>query len=197
MYKYFKRCIDFILSLMGAILLSPLIGILAIIIFTSSKGGVLFKQERVGAKDSRFVIYKFRTMRVDTPNNVPTHLLENPNAYITPIGRFLRKTSLDELPQIFNILKGDMSIVGPRPSLPNQQDLNELRKQNGSMNLKPGLTGYAQIKGRDELPISIKAEFDKVYTKKISFHFDVYIFFATFISVLRSDGVKEGVTLDD
>lgn len=193
MYLYIKRLLDFTLSLIGVIFLTPIMIIISIIIKLTSEGPILFKQERVGRNNSLFVIYKFRTMRIDTPKDIPTHLLNDPDEYITKIGKFLRKTSLDELPQIINIIKGEMSIIGPRPSLPNQYDLNRLRSENKSSRLKPGLTGYAQIKGRDELPIPIKVDYDKYYAENISFKLDVYIFFATFISVLRSDGVKEGV----
>ncbi|MGL4383392.1 MAG: sugar transferase [Bacilli bacterium] len=193
MYRYFKRIIDFSVSLIGFIVLLPIITIVALIIKATSKGPILFKQERVGQNDTRFIIYKFRSMQIDTPSEVPSHLLENPDAYITKIGKILRKTSLDELPQLINIIKGDMSIVGPRPSLPNQYDLNRFRIENKAMTLRPGLTGLAQIKGRDELPIPIKAGFDKEYYEKMSFPYDIYIFFATFISVLKSNGVKEGL----
>lgn len=196
MYRILKRLIDILLSLFGLVLISIPLIVIAIMIKIDSKGPVFFKQVRVGANDGRFTILKFRTMYVETPSDSPTHLLENADAYITKIGKILRKTSLDELPQIFNIIKGDMSIVGPRPSLPNQFDLNNLRNINGSSKLKPGLTGLAQIRGRDELPIPIKASFDEEYASKISFLFDTYIFFATFISVLRSDGVQDGYIND-
>lgn len=196
MYRILKRLIDIVLSLFGLVLISIPLIVIAIMIKIDSKGPVFFKQVRVGANDGRFTILKFRTMYVETPSDSPTHLLENADAYITKIGKILRKTSLDELPQIFNIIKGDMSIVGPRPSLPNQFDLNNLRNINGSSKLKPGLTGLAQIRGRDELPIPIKASFDEEYASKISFLFDTYIFFATFISVLRSDGVQDGYIND-
>lgn len=193
MYQnYIKRGIDCILSLIGLIILSPILLIIAVIIKMTSPGPVLFRQERMGKDNKHFRIMKFRTMRIDTPKDCPTHMLENPDQYITKIGHILRKTSLDELPQLWNIFVGDMAVIGPRPSLPNQYDLNELRDQNGASKVRPGLTGLAQISGRDELEISVKAALDGEYVKKISFLTDVRLFFATFISVLRSDGVKEG-----
>lgn len=195
MYQnYIKRGIDCILSLIGLIILSPILLIIAVIIKMTSPGPVLFRQERMGKDNKHFRIMKFRTMRIDTPKDCPTHMLENPDQYITKIGHILRKTSLDELPQLWNIFVGDMAVIGPRPSLPNQYDLNELRDQNGASKVRPGLTGLAQISGRDELEISVKAALDGEYVKKISFRTDVRLFFATFISVLRSDGVKEGKT---
>lgn len=191
MYRIIKWIIDRTLAFMGLIVLSPVFIILMIMIKVTSPGPVLFKQKRVGQYDHLFTIYKFRTMRIDTPN-LPTHLLENPEQYITPIGKIMRKTSLDELPQLINIFKGDMSIVGPRPSLPTQEDLNELRRINHSNKLKPGLTGLAQVSGRDELPIEVKANYDGEYFKSISFLLDVKLFFQTFTSVLKAEGVKEG-----
>ncbi|MFA1013828.1 sugar transferase [Dubosiella newyorkensis] len=190
--KYFKRGIDLFLSFCGIVVLSPLLLILAVIIKCTSKGPVLFKQKRIGKNDTHFMIYKFRTMYTDTPKDMPTHLLENPDAFITPIGHFLRKTSLDELPQLFNILKGDMAVVGPRPALWNQYDLIALRDENGSSTIRPGLTGLAQISGRDELEIPIKAKLDGQYAQKITFLEDVRILFATVFSVLCSEGVQEG-----
>ena len=190
--KYMKRGIDCILSLLGLIILSPILLIIAVIIKVTSPGPILFRQERVGKNNEHFRIMKFRTMRIDTPKDCPTHLLENPDQYITKIGHFLRKTSLDELPQLWNIFIGDMAVIGPRPSLPNQYDLNELRDQNGASAVRPGLTGLAQISGRDELEISVKAALDGEYVKNISFFMDLKLFLGTFISVLRSDGVKEG-----
>lgn len=193
MYQnYIKRMIDFIMALIGIIILSPILLILSIIIKVTSPGPILFKQNRVGKDNIEFKILKFRTMRIDTPKDCPTHLLDNPDQYITKVGRFLRKTSLDELPQLWNILVGDMAIIGPRPSLPNQYDLNALRDKNGASNVKPGLTGLAQISGRDELEIDIKADLDGKYIKNITFLGDLRLFFKTFISVLKSDGVKEG-----
>lgn len=180
------------LSLIGLIVLSPVFLVIAAIIKLTSPGPVLFRQERMGKDNEHFRIMKFRTMRTDTPKDCPTHMLENPDQYITKIGHILRKTSLDELPQLWNIFRGDMAVIGPRPSLPNQYDLNELRDQNGASKVRPGLTGLAQISGRDELEISVKAALDGEYVKNISFFMDLKLFFGTFVSVLRSDGVKEG-----
>ena len=194
MYKVIKRFLDFIISIIGFIVLIPFFIILVILIKLTSKGPVLFKQKRVGKNKEHFNIYKFRTMRIDTPSDMPTHMLDNPDQWITKVGKFLRKTSLDELPQIFNIIKGDMSIVGPRPALWNQHDLIEERDKYGANNIYPGLTGYAQIKGRDELPIEQKAELDGYYTKNIGFWLDVKVFFGTIVSVFKSDGVVEGGT---
>lgn len=190
--NFFKRMIDLILSVAGIIVLSPILLVLSIIIKCTSKGPILFKQKRVGKDDTHFMIYKFRTMRSDTPKDMPTHLLEDPDRFITPIGYFLRMTSLDELPQLFNIAKGDMAVVGPRPALWNQYDLIALRDENGSSKIRPGLTGLAQISGRDELEISKKAALDGQYARKITFLEDLRIFFATFFSVLRHEGVQEG-----
>lgn len=193
MYKrFFKRMIDLILSLMGALVLSPLLLILAVLIKLTSPGPVLFRQKRVGKGKSFFQIYKFRSMRTDTPKDMPTHMLENPDAFITPVGRFLRKTSLDELPQIFNIIKGEMSVVGPRPALWNQDDLVAERDKYGANDCVPGLTGYAQIHGRDELPIPQKAKLDGYYVQHLSFGLDVKIFVKTIRSVLHHEGVVEG-----
>ena len=194
MYKYIKRVIDFCLALSGLIVLSPFLLILVIAIKLDSKGPVLFKQKRVGIHKSHFMILKFRTMRIDTPKDMPTHLLENPEQYITKVGKFLRKTSLDELPQIINILKGDMALVGPRPALWNQYDLIEERDKYGANDIRPGLTGWAQINGRDELEIPVKAKLDGDYVKKLGPAMDLKCFFGTFASVLRSDGVVEGGT---
>lgn len=195
MYKNcLKRVIDFLLSLIGIVVLSPVLLVLAIIIKVTSPGPVLFKQERMGKDNVRFKIFKFRSMRIDTPKDVPTHMLSNPDQYITSVGKFMRKTSLDELPQLFNILKGDMAVIGPRPSLPNQYDLNELRDKNGASSIKPGLTGLAQISGRDELEIDVKAALDGEYVKKMSFLFDCKCFLETITSVLKHDGVVEGGT---
>ncbi|MEG0314784.1 MAG: sugar transferase [Erysipelotrichaceae bacterium] len=190
--KIFKRLIDLVLSFIGLVILSPILLVVSIVIKLTSPGPVLFKQERVGKDKTLFKIFKFRTMRIDTPKDCPTHLLTNPDQYITSIGKFLRKTSLDELPQLFNILAGQMSIIGPRPSLENQVDLNILREKNGSSKLVPGLTGLAQISGRDELEISIKASLDGEYAKNVTFLNDCKLFFGTITSVLKSDGVKEG-----
>lgn len=192
MYPIIKRVSDFILALVGLLVLSPVFLILIIAIKVDSKGPVLFKQKRVGIHKTHFNILKFRTMRIDTPKDTPTHLLENPEQYITKVGKFLRKTSLDELPQIFNILKGEMSIIGPRPALWNQYDLIEERDKYGANDIYPGLTGWAQINGRDELPIEVKAKLDGEYVEKIGFLMDVKCFFGTIVSVLKHDGVVEG-----
>lgn len=186
-----KRVFDFIISLIGVIVLSPIILIVALAVKLTSPGPMLFKQRRIGKNNNEFQIYKFRTMRIDTPN-VPTHLLENPEQWITPVGKFLRKASLDELPQLFNILKGEMSIVGPRPALYNQIDLKEMRTEAGVHKLVPGLTGWAQINGRDEIPLSLKVKLDKEYLEKKNFFFDIKIIFMTVLSVLKSEGVQEG-----
>jgi O-antigen biosynthesis protein WbqP len=193
-YLCVKRTLDFICSLLALIVLSPLFLILIIAIKLDSKGPVLFKQKRVGIHKSHFYILKFRTMRIDTPNDVPTHQLKNPDQYITKVGKFLRKTSLDELPQIWNIFVGQMSIIGPRPALWNQYDLIEERDKYGANDVPVGLTGWAQINGRDELPIKEKAKLDGDYVKHIGLMMDIRCFFGTIFSVLHSDGVKEGGT---
>jgi O-antigen biosynthesis protein WbqP len=194
-YKtYLKRLIDCILSLVGLIVLSLVFVLLIICIKLDSKGPILFKQRRIGKDKTEFYILKFRTMKIDTPKDTPTHLLKNPENYITRVGKFLRKTSLDELPQILNILKGDMSIIGPRPCLWNQYDLIAERDKYSANDIYPGLTGWAQINGRDELPIEIKAKLDGEYVESISFAFDLKVFFKTVLSVLKSDGIKEGAT---
>lgn len=192
MYKGIKRGIDFVLALVGLIVLSPVFLVLIIAIKIDSKGPVLFKQKRVGINKSHFQILKFRTMRIDTPKDMPTHLLKDPEQYITRVGKFLRKSSLDELPQIINILKGDMAVVGPRPALWNQYDLIEERDKYGANDIRPGLTGWAQINGRDELEIPVKAAFDGEYVKRMGPMMDFRCFFGTFISVFRGDGVVEG-----
>ena len=192
--RYMKRPLDFIMSLAGIIVLSPVLLVIILCIKLSSPGPIFFKQKRVGIHKSHFNILKFRTMRIDTPKDVPTHLLENPEQYITGIGRFLRKTSLDELPQLFNILKGDMAVIGPRPALWNQYDLIAERDKYGANDILPGLTGWAQINGRDELEIDVKARLDGEYVQKMSFLFDCKCFFGTITSVLHHDGVVEGGT---
>ena len=195
MYEaYFKRGLDFLLALLILILISPVFILLMCCIKLDSKGPVFFKQKRIGKNKTYFYILKFRTMYTDAPKDMPTHLLQNPEAFITKTGKFLRKTSLDELPQLLNILKGEMSFVGPRPALWNQYDLIEERDKYKANDIKPGLTGCAQINGRDELEIDIKAKFDGEYVKRMSFLFDIRCFFATFFSVLRQDGVVEGGT---
>ncbi|PAW30074.1 lipid carrier--UDP-N-acetylgalactosaminyltransferase [Peribacillus simplex] len=190
--KYGKRIIDFVLSLLGLIILAPIILLLIICIKMDSRGPVLFKQRRIGIKKEEFYILKFRTMKMDTPKDTPTHLLENPEMYITRVGKFLRKTSLDEFPQIINILRGEMSIIGPRPALWNQYDLINERDKYRANDVLPGLTGWAQINGRDELPIKVKSRLDGEYVEKVSFIFDVVIFCKTIFSVLKREGVKEG-----
>lgn len=191
-YLKIKRLLDIVLSLLGLIILSPVFLILIVAIKLDSKGPVLFKQKRVGIHKSHFNILKFRTMRIDTPKDTPTHLLENPDQWITKVGKFLRKTSLDELPQIWNIFVGQMSIIGPRPALWNQYDLIEERDKYGANDVPVGLTGWAQINGRDELPIEVKAKLDGDYAEKIGLKMDVKCFFMTIVSVVKSDGVVEG-----
>lgn len=195
MYKYFfKRIIDIILSLLAIILLVIPMLIIAIAIKCDSKGPVFFKQKRIGIHKKHFYILKFRTMRIDTPHDAPTHELADPKKWITKVGGFLRKTSLDELPQIFNIFVGQMSVIGPRPALWNQDDLIAERDKYGANDIKPGLTGWAQINGRDELEIPVKAKLDGEYVRRMGFFFDCRCFFGTIFSVLRSDGVVEGGT---
>lgn len=196
MMKYIeqKRKIDLMLSVIGLIVLAPLFIGIMIAIKLESKGPVFFEQKRVGLHRSYFNILKFRTMRIDAPKDTPTHLLGDPEQYITKIGKFLRKTSLDELPQIINILKGEMAVIGPRPALWNQYDLIEEREKYGANDVLPGLTGWAQINGRDELPIPIKAKLDGDYVQKISFGMDMRCFIGTVFSVIKSDGVLEGGT---
>lgn len=195
MYKhFFKRVIDILLSGIGIVVLIPIWVILFIAIKIDSKGPIFFKQKRVGIHKKTFSILKFRTMKIDTPHDVPTHMLENPEQWITKVGKFLRKTSLDELPQIFNIFVGQMSIIGPRPALWNQDDLIVERDKYGANDVKPGLTGWAQINGRDELEIPVKAALDGEYVEKQSFLFDCKCFFGTIKSVLKHDGVVEGGT---
>ncbi|HYH03945.1 MAG TPA: sugar transferase [Bacillota bacterium] len=188
----FKRLLDIVVSLMGLTVFSPVFLLIIIAIKLDSKGPVLFKQRRIGKNKREFMILKFRTMRVDTPKDTPTHLLTNPDAYITKVGRFLRKSSLDEIPQILNILKGDMSIIGPRPALWNQDDLIAERDKYGANDLVPGLTGWAQVNGRDELPIPVKAEFDGYYVNNINLTLDLKIFWMTVWSVVAGKGVVEG-----
>ena len=195
MYQnFFKRLLAIVLSLLGLLCLGWLLILLCIAIKIDSPGPVLFKQKRVGKGKSHFYILKFRTMRIDTPKDMPTHLLANPEQYITRVGKFLRKTSLDELPQLLNILKGDMAIIGPRPALWNQFDLIAERDKYGANDIRPGLTGWAQINGRDELEIDVKAKLDGEYVERLSFGFDVKCFLGTIAAVLRSDGVVEGGT---
>lgn len=192
--RFFKRVLDLILSACGIVVLSPVLLILVIAIKLDSPGPVLFKQKRVGLHKTHFSILKFRTMRIDTPRDMPTHMLENPEQWITKVGAFLRKTSLDELPQIFNIFMGQMSVIGPRPALWNQYDLIEERDKYGANDVLPGLTGWAQINGRDELEIPVKAKLDGEYVERMSFAFDVKCFVGTVTSVLKHEGVVEGGT---
>ncbi len=199
MYKHFvKRIIDIIGSLCGIFILAVPMLIIAIVIKCEDPGPVLFVQRRVGKKKNGeitfFSLKKFRSMRLDTPHDVPTHMLENPDAYLLKCGKTLRKFSLDELPQLFNILKGDMSIIGPRPALWNQDDLIEEREKYGANDVKPGLTGWAQINGRDELEIPVKARFDGEYVQKEGVAMDVRCFFGTIFKVFRAEGVVEGGT---
>ena len=195
MYKhFFKRLIDIVLSGVGIIVLIPFWIIIGLCIVISDPGPIFFSQKRVGKNKKLFPILKYRTMKVDTPHDVPTHLLQNPEQYITKIGAFLRKTSLDELPQIFNIFVGQMSIIGPRPALWNQTDLIEERDKYGANDIRPGLTGWAQINGRDELEIPVKAKLDGEYVQNLSFFFDCRCFLWTIFSVLMREGVVEGGT---
>lgn len=195
MNKFFlimKRTFDIIISSTAIIILSPFWIIIAFIIKCESNGPVLFKQKRVGKNKKHFNIYKFRTMRIDTPKDTPTHMLKNANSYITKSGKFMRKTSIDELPQLINILKGEMSIIGPRPALWNQYDLIEERDKYNANSVRPGLTGWAQINGRDELSIPVKAKLDGEYIEKMSFLFEIRIFFKTIFNVIKKDGIIEG-----
>ncbi|MEA4969585.1 MAG: sugar transferase [Candidatus Pelethousia sp.] len=190
--RYFKRILDILLSGCALILLAPLYLALAIAIKFDSPGPVLFKQKRVGVRKSHFNILKLRTMRIDTPCDIPTHLLENPEQYITKIGKFLRKTSLDELPQIAQIFTGKMSIIGPRPALWNQYDLIAERDRYGANDIRPGLSGWAQVNGRDTVEIADKAWYDGEYAQNVSFSFDMKILWQSVLVVLKKDGVVEG-----
>ncbi|SDX89791.1 O-antigen biosynthesis protein WbqP [Acetomicrobium thermoterrenum DSM 13490] len=192
--KYIKRIIDFILSFIAIVIFSPFLLLIAILIKLDSEGPVLFKQKRIGMHKTHFYMLKFRTMRIDSPKDVPTHLLENPDQWITRMGKILRKTSLDELPQLFNIIKGEMSIIGPRPALWNQYDLIAERDKYGANDVRPGLTGWAQVNGRDELPIEVKARYDGEYVQKMSFMFDLKCLLKTVVSVIKGEGVVEGGT---
>lgn len=198
MYKKFlKRLFDIVASFFGIVILSPVLLILLILIKLDSKGPVLFKQKRVGIHKQYFNIWKYRTMKIETPHDMPTHLLENPEQYITRVGKFLRKTSLDELPQIFNILSGKMSIIGPRPALWNQDDLIAERDKYGVNDVRPGLTGLAQISGRDELSIELKAKLDGEYIKHFGFKLDFLCFFRTIKKVIKKEGIREGKELEE
>ena len=192
--RFFKRLLDIVLSFLGILLLSWLFLIIVIAMKLDSPGPILFKQKRVGKDKTYFHILKFRSMRIDTPRDMPTHMLQNPEQYITRMGKFLRKTSLDELPQLFNIFAGHMSVIGPRPALWNQYDLLEERDRYGANDIRPGLTGWAQINGRDELEIPVKAKLDGEYAQNLTFAFDCKCFFGTIFKVLRHEGIVEGAT---
>ena len=192
MYPAFKRLLDFFFCLVAFIILTPVFLVISIIVKIDSKGPVYFKQRRIGRLNRHFDIIKFRTMSDGAPKDVPKQNLKSPEEYITKSGRFLRKTSLDELPQIINIIKGDMSVVGPRPALWNQYDLIAARDRANVNRLYPGLTGWAQVSGRDELPIPVKVKYDIEYAQKMSFNFDMKIFFMTIKKVLRSEDYREG-----
>ncbi len=193
-YSFFKRIFDIFCSLLAIIVLGIPMLIVAIAIKIDSKGPVLFKQDRVGKNKKIFKIWKFRSMFTNTDPNAPTHELGNATSHITKVGKFIRKTSIDELPQLFNILSGKMSIVGPRPALWNQYDLIAERDKYGANNIRPGLTGLAQISGRDELEISEKAKLDGEYMKKRGFFYDIGLIFRTIFSVFKHEGVVEGGT---
>lgn len=193
-YMRIKRIIDIVLSFLAMVFLAPVFLFLIIAIKLDSPGPILFKQKRVGIHKSYFYILKFRTMRIDTPKDMPTHLLENPEQWITKVGKFLRKTSLDELPQIWNIFVGEMSIIGPRPALWNQYDLIQERDKYDANDVPVGLTGWAQINGRDELPIEVKAQLDGEYVERVSFRFDCRCFVGTILAVVKHDGIVEGGT---
>lgn len=195
MYRnWIKRGIDIVLSGLGLVCLSWLYLILIIAVKVDDPGPAFFTQKRVGKNKALFELHKFRSMKMCTPRDTPTHLLENPEQYITRVGRFLRKSSLDELPQVWDIFVGKMSIIGPRPALWNQNDLIEERDKYGANDVLPGLTGWAQINGRDELEIPVKAKYDGEYVQNMSFQFDFKCFVGTIFSVLKSDGVVEGGT---
>ena len=197
MYKKFiKRLFDIVLSICAIALLALPMLIIIIAIKTDDPGPAIFTQKRVGKNKKLFRLYKFRSMKVDTPD-IPTHMLEHPEQYVSRIGRVLRRTSLDDLPQLFNILSGKMSFIGPRPALWNQDDLVAERDKYGANDVLPGLSGWAQINGRDELEIPAKAALDGEYVKKMSFFFDCRCFFGTFVKVLRAEGVVEGAELHD
>ena len=193
-YLKLKYGADFVLAVIAAVILAPVFGVISLLIFIDDPGPILFKQKRVGIHKTHFMIWKFRTMKTSTPHDMPTHLLKNPEQYITRVGRVLRKTSLDELPQIFNIIQGKLSICSPRPALWNQYDLIAARDQYGANDIRPGLTGWAQIHGRDELEIEEKAKLDGYYVQHMGLWIDIKCFFGTFLSVLREDGVVEGGT---
>ena len=192
--KLVKRLLDIVLSLAGLIVSAIPMAVITLVIKREDPGPAVFKQKRFGIHKSFFTLYKFRSMKLSTPHDVPTHQLEDPEQYLLKSGKFIRKYSLDELPQLLNIFKGDMSVIGPRPALWNQDDLIEERDKYGANDVKPGLTGWAQINGRDELEIPVKAKLDGEYAQKLSFIFDCRCFFGTFLKVLRHEGVVEGGT---
>ena len=192
--KIVKRLLDIVLSLAGLIVSAIPMAVITLVIKREDPGPAVFKQKRFGIHKSFFTLYKFRSMKLSTPHDVPTHQLEDPEQYLLKSGKFIRKYSLDELPQLLNIFKGDMSVIGPRPALWNQDDLIEERDKYGANDVKPGLTGWAQINGRDELEIPVKAKLDGEYAQKLSFLFDCRCFFGTFLKVLRHEGVVEGGT---
>jgi len=192
LYQGVKRCLDFVAALGMVLVISPVLLLICLGIKMTSPGPVFFKQRRIGKDKKEFEIYKFRTMRTDTPSDVPTHLFTDAQSFITPIGKILRKTSLDELPQLFNVLKGEMSFIGPRPALWNQFDLTELRDQYDVHSVLPGITGWAQVNGRDEIPLTLKSELDGYYVKHMSLGLDLKILVMTFTTVLTSKGVAEG-----
>ncbi len=192
--KLVKRLLDIVLSLVGLIVSAIPMAVITLVIKREDPGPAVFKQKRFGIHKSFFTLYKFRSMKLSTPHDVPTHQLEDPEQYLLKSGKIIRKYSLDELPQLLNIFKGDMSVIGPRPALWNQDDLIEERDKYGANDVKPGLTGWAQINGRDELEIPVKAKLDGEYAQKLSFLFDCRCFFGTFLKVLRHEGVVEGGT---
>ncbi|MFA5878745.1 MAG: sugar transferase [Candidatus Margulisiibacteriota bacterium] len=192
-----KIFFDFLSAIILVVLFLPIFIVITVLIKLTSKGPVIFKQKRIGQNNKIFYMFKFRTMDINTPQNVPTHLLENTDTYITPIGKILRKTSLDELPQLINIIKGEMSFVGPRPALYNQDNLIELREIAGINSLKPGITGWAQINGRDELDIKTKVQYDEFYFKNKSLLFDIKIISRTLINVIFAKGIIEGKKKDN
>ena len=194
-YLALKRLLDFSLALLALVVLFPALLVVAAAIKLDSGGPVIFKQKRIGKAGAQFTILKFRTMSVNAPSTVPTHMLQDPGAYITKVGALLRRTSIDELPQLWNVLMGDMSLVGPRPALPNQQDLIAEREKYGANDVPPGLTGWAQINGRDELDIELKARLDGEYVRRMSILFDVHCAFYTILKVVRQEDVIEGGTV--
>lgn len=195
--RFFKRFLDILLSALGLVVASPLFLILAIWIKLDSDGPVFFRQKRIGIHCTTFDILKFRTMRIDTPRDLATHLLQDPDRWITRAGHFLRKTSLDELPQLINILRGEMSIIGPRPALWNQDDLIALRKLYGANDVVPGLTGWAQVNGRDSISLEEKARLDGEYARNVSLSMDIKCLFRTVAVVLKRDGYAEGQSKTD